>query len=178
MHLVNIKLSLNTKYVWLICFTLVILTSCSTHKKTAKPNTPKEIVKLGQKLNIELDESSNIKLYRLIDEWYGTPHKDGGCSKEGTDCSCFVRMAVQEVFQKQLPRNSFEMYKYTVRADTTELKEGDLVFFTTKSKEVSHVGIFLKNQQFVHVSSSKGVIINSLNENYYRKTYFGSGKYN
>ena len=156
-------------------------TACSTHKKANQTKAPKvkaEYVKLSEKLKVEIDETCNIKLYQLIDEWYGTPHKDGGCSKEGTDCSCFVRMAIQEVFQKQLPRNSLEMYKSTLRADTTELKEGDLVFFTTKSKEVSHVGIFLKNKQFVHVSSTKGVIINSLNENYYRKTYCGAGKYN
>ena len=172
------KLGLKMKYIWLIYSALVILASCTTHKKTAESKAQKEVVKLGQKLNIEIDESCNLKLYRLIAEWYGTPHKDGGCTKEGTDCSCFVRMAIQEVYQKQLPRNSFEMFKNTSRADTSELKEGDLVFFTTKSKEVSHVGIFLRNQQFVHVSSSKGVIINSLNENYYRKTYCSGGKYN
>lgn len=163
----------------LLCIFLAILIhACSGVKKTSTANrklTKKEYTELSEKLQVEIDDKCNIKLYRLVADWYGVPHKDGGCEKSGTDCSCFVRMVIDEVYNKQLPRTTGEMYK-KVSEKNGKLKEGDLLFFNTKSKSVSHVGIYLKDDLFVHVSTSKGVMINNLNETYYRKTYVGSGK--
>lgn len=158
---------------------LIWLGSCSGSRKAAinashPVNT--EYDHLTQKLNIQVNQQCNLKLYRFIDAWYGVPHKDGGCTKNGVDCSCFVKQAVDEVYRKQIPRNSYEIYTQTTPTDTSKLKEGDLVFFTTKSSKVSHVGIYLKDQKFVHVSTSKGVRINSLTENYYRKYFAGAAK--
>jgi lipoprotein Spr len=56
------------------------------------------------------------------------------------------------------------------------LKEGDLVFFKTRGRSISHVGIYLMNNFFVHASSSQGVIISSLNDEYWSRKYAGAGK--
>ncbi len=58
----------------------------------------------------------------------------------------------------------------------SKLKEGDLVFFNISRKKNSHVGIYLKNNRFVHASSSKGVVISSLDNPYYKKAYNKGGK--
>ena len=59
---------------------------------------------------------------------------------------------------------------------TTELQEGDLVFFNTNGKGVSHVGIYLGNNKFIHASVSRGVMVNGLFEPYYLKRYIGGGR--
>jgi murein DD-endopeptidase / murein LD-carboxypeptidase len=123
-----------------------------------------------------LDANDNMQLYTTIGNWLGVKHKDGGCDRSGIDCSCFVQMVYDHVYQKKLPRSSGEMFKYAVSVDTTAVKEGDLVFFTIKARRVSHVGIVLKNKWFVHVSSTKGVAINHLSEAYYKKYLTGAGK--
>ncbi|MCB0819089.1 MAG: C40 family peptidase, partial [Bacteroidetes bacterium] len=58
-----------------------------------------------------------------------------------------------------------------------EAKPGDLVFFATKSAKVSHVGMYMMDNKFVHSSTSKGVIISSLDETYYRERLVGFGAY-
>lgn len=146
------------------------------------PSTPKpprrEYRELSEKLNLDVNNEDNLKLYQFVAEWLGVPHKDGGCDKRGTDCSCFVRMAYDHTYRKTLPRNSAEMYQSSTHIKQGELKEGDLVFFKIKSGKVSHVGIYLKNNWFAHVSSTKGVMVNSLDEAYYQKYYVGAGKVN
>lgn len=167
-----------------VCIAAATLSACKS-KKAATSNVPvasqparREYKELSEKLNLEIDKKDNIKLYQFVSEWMGVPHKDGGCDKRGTDCSCFVRMVYDHAYRKTLPRNSAEMYKQTERIRQGELKEGDLVFFKIKSTKISHVGIYLKNNWFAHVSSSKGVMINSLDEAYYQKYYVGAGKVN
>ncbi len=54
--------------------------------------------------------------------------------------------------------------------------EGDLVFFRTGSKGVSHVGMYVGDGRIIHSSTSRGVIVSSLDESYYRRTYHSSGR--
>ncbi len=143
-----------------------------------KKSSRKDVTKLSEKLNLQLSRNDNIELYSFVADWLGVPHKDGGCEKTGTDCSCFVRMAYKQTYHKNLPRNSAEMYKQSKRINTTQLREGDLVFFKIKSSRISHVGIYLKDNWFAHVSSSRGVMINNLNEKYYRTNFAGTGRVN
>jgi cell wall-associated NlpC family hydrolase len=173
------------RIVLLSSIAIALLSSCKSKKAAPQPkkpqitpaasNTRKEYKELSEKLNLDVGKQDNIKLYQFVADWLGVPHKDGGCDKRGTDCSCFVRMAYDHAYRKSLPRNSAEMYKQSERIGQRELKEGDLVFFSIKSTKVSHVGIYLKEGWFAHVSSSKGVMINNLDEAYYKKYYTGAG---
>jgi lipoprotein Spr/probable lipoprotein NlpC len=123
------------------------------------------------------EKTVNTALITSIYHWLGTPHRDGGTSKRGTDCSYFVQSVYQEAYGIELNRNSRAMYEEDVRTIAKDdLREGDLVFFNTSGDGISHVGIYLRNNLFVHASTSRGVIVESLNSPYFEKNYAGSGR--
>lgn len=126
-------------------------------------------------LNTEVEDLQNIKLLQLIDEWYGTRYQMGGNTKEGIDCSGFVQVLYQQLFNIPMPRTAREQYAATRIINKSELKEGDLVFFNTRGG-ISHVGFYLQNNKFVHASSS-GVLISDLGEEYWSKRFIGVGHY-
>ena len=104
-----------------------LLPACKSHKPQVAKTSRAEHKKrehLSEKLNLSLDESNNLALYTLIHEWLGVPHQDNGCTKSGTDCSCFVKMLLTEVYRKDVGRSSQEMYSKTQRIDQVALKEG------------------------------------------------------
>ncbi len=80
------------------------------------------------------------------------------------------------MYKKQIRRTTSELSKDINKVSKGRLKEGDLVFFNISKKKNSHVGVYLKNSRFVHASSSKGVIISSLDNPYYKKTYNKGGR--
>lgn len=123
----------------------------------------------------EVESIRNLDLYRFVEEWWGTKYKYGGDSKSGIDCSAFTCKLMKEVFGQDLPRTAKEQFKLVLRIPDFELSEGDLVFFNT-SGGVSHVGVFLGNQKFVHASSSGGVMISDLTDKYYSARYLGAGR--
>jgi cell wall-associated NlpC family hydrolase len=126
-------------------------------------------------LNTEVEELQNQPLLEGIDQWYGTRYRLGGTTKKGVDCSAFVGAIYASVFGIALPRTAREQYKYCRRVQRTELQEGDLVFFNTHGG-VSHVGIYLQNNKFVHASVSNGVTISDLYDPYYLQRYVGAGR--
>ena len=140
----------------------------------SRNKTDSSIEAVKQKLCISDKEIANSKLYAFICEWYGVPYKYGGCQKTGIDCSCFTTVLVGSVYGKKLERTADGIYNGCYKILPNEMKEGDLVFFKINGNKVSHVGVYLKDKLFVHASTIKGVIINSMNEAYY-KTYFHSG---
>jgi cell wall-associated NlpC family hydrolase len=102
----------------------------------------------------------------------GVPYVFGGTSPGGFDCSGFV----QYVFRNaglNLPRMADEQY-YAVNKVPVP-REGDLVFFTTYTSGVSHVGVYIGNDNFVHASSSRGITVSSLKEDYWSARYVGAG---
>jgi len=120
---------------------------------------------------------SNYILYKFIDEWYGVKYTYGGNDKSGIDCSAFVQKAYAEVFCTELVRTARDQF-HSCRMiwDIDNLIEGDLVFFRTRGKRISHVGIYLANNFFVHASTTGGVMISSLTETYWSKRFAGAGK--
>ncbi|MBB3108993.1 cell wall-associated NlpC family hydrolase [Paenibacillus phyllosphaerae] len=111
----------------------------------------------------------------LIDfgkEYIGTPYQFGVKSgiTSAFDCSSFI----QYVFKDSgiaLPRSSAAQAKVGTKVDKGSLSVGDLVFFKTNGKSISHVGIYAGNNKMLHSSSSKGVTISSLNTSYWTKNY-------
>lgn len=167
----------------------VFITGCKHKKKTQSTGSTKDHTKehklsssnltiVQEKLSVDKHEIEKSKLYSFITDWYGTPYRYGGCDKSGTDCSCFTLMLFKQVYNKTIERSSGEIYKSCEKIKRSHLKEGDLVFFVTNGKGVSHVGVFLKDEKFVHASTSKGVMISSLSEAYFEKTYYGAGRHN
>jgi lipoprotein Spr len=129
-------------------------------------------------LDIPVEEMTDAHLIEFLESWYGTRYKMGGTTQEGVDCSAFVQTFMMSMYGVELPRTSKEQYQQASRISKKELTEGDLVFFHTGRKRgISHVGIYLRNNKFVHASTSSGVMISDLSEDYYRSRYVGSGRY-
>ena len=117
----------------------------------------------------------NMHLLAYLDEWCGTRYRYGGNSKQGIDCSAFSEGLLASVYQLAVPRTVREQYQQSQRIDLYDLQEGDLVFFNTRGP-LSHVGVYLMNNKFVHASTSGGVMVSDLNETYFLKRYAGAGR--
>jgi len=130
----------------------------------------------AKKFGIRFSGTENKKLILAIDKWLGTPHRMGGCSKNGVDCSCFVRSIYKEAYGITLSRSSGEMYRDTEKIRKNELREADLIFLKGPDKKISHVGIYLKDNRFAHVTTAKGVIISSLGEDCYKNSFYAAGR--
>ncbi len=108
-----------------------------------------------------------------------TPHRMGGTTRKGIDCSGFV-MTVHEAYGIELPHSSEEQARYgVIVADMDNLQRGDLVFFYDSYKTnhfITHSGIYLGEGEFIHTSSNKGVSITKINDPYYwgRRFLFGT----
>lgn len=126
-------------------------------------------------LGVRPGELENQALYRYIDDWMGTPHRLGGTNQRGIDCSAFVNKVMQDVYGKSIPRTSTDMAEQIKRKYERQLKEGDLVFFSFGRRNIDHVGIYLHNNKFVHVSTSRGVIISDLHDPWYYKYFRRAG---
>lgn len=126
-------------------------------------------------LGVDADELATPRLYELIDQWMGVPHRLGGTDQRGMDCSAFVGMVMKDVYGKMLPRSSRDMAQKIKRKYERQLKEGDLVFFSFGKRDIDHVGIYLNNSKFVHVSTSRGVIISDLKDTWYYRYFTRAG---
>ena len=159
-----------------ILLSIICLPACRSHRNKSIVSQ-REIHKYEEKLGISLPETSNIEFIKEIVPWLGSPYKYGGNSINGTDCSGFVSSIYSSFFKIELDRTSLLIYQNARKINKSEVKEGDLVFFKTDGKKVSHVGITITPNQFIHASSKKGVVVNSLNEPYYSKNFVDFGSY-
>jgi len=110
---------------------------------------------------------------RIMDQyasWKGVRYRLGGSSRAGIDCSAFVQRTFQEQFGLTLPRSTSEQQESGKSVSRSKLRTGDLVLFRAGSTG-RHVGIYIGNNQFVHASTSSGVVISSMDEPYWKKRY-------
>ena len=131
--------------------------------------------KYAIKLDVPVETLQNKNLYNIIEEWWGTPYRLGGASQKGIDCSAFVQTLMLGVFALHLPRTAREQHGISEWLPMNDLKEGDLVFFNTRGG-VSHVGVYLQNNKFVHASTSGGVMISDLHDTYWSRKLIGAGR--
>lgn len=130
----------------------------------------------SQVMGVAVDATSNLKLYKFIYEWIGTPYRFGGNTAKGIDCSAFAKTIYDKVFNTSILRNSRDIFSMVNPLSKDELKEGDLVFFKIKSRSITHVGVYLGENRFAHASTSRGVIISNLNEPYYNRYFYRGGR--
>lgn len=134
-------------------------------------------MKYAALLNVVPEAIRNVALYRFIDEWYGVRYLFGGETKEGIDCSAFVQKLYEQVFGVNLVRTAIEQAGETrLISKKEQCREGDLVFFKIKKGRISHVGLYLMNDFFVHASSSQGIMISSLDDAYWSKHFACAGR--
>jgi cell wall-associated NlpC family hydrolase len=125
---------------------------------------------------VEELNKGNTRLFGFIEDWYGTPYHFGGSTRNGIDCSAFAGNLMVAVFGIGLPRMAKDQYKVCQRISKDEMEEGDLVFFHTTRKGISHVGVYLGNNKFVHASLNYGVTISDLGDGYYARKLVAAGR--
>lgn len=110
--------------------------------------------------------------------WLGTPYRYGGEERSGADCSGVVMKVYLAAAGVRLPRDSRSQRAFATVIDRDMLVPGDLLFFASKAggEQVGHVGIYVGDDEFIHASSSRGVIVSRLGEPYYRRHYHSSGR--
>ncbi|MDR1938736.1 MAG: C40 family peptidase [Tannerellaceae bacterium] len=157
---------------------VLLCASCGTRRRLpAGVDSP---VELSHRLGMRVTAKDNLYLYTAASRWMGTPYRFGGVSRQGVDCSGFAGIIYREVYGKRLAASSADMLKYNCRkVRRSGLREGDLVFFRTDGgsrKTPNHVGIYLKNDKFVHASTSRGVMVSGLSEPYYLRSWITGGR--
>lgn len=125
-------------------------------------------------------ENDRIKFIQGLREYLGVPYAYGGINKNKIDCSGLLYAVSLETTGKPLPRTSAAMYRKFERVPKSRLRPGDAVFFATDGTiNVTHVGVYLGNNYFIHAQSfgnDKRVIISDLNAKYWKGTFYSGGK--
>ena len=162
-------------YIIVLLGLMFCLSSCHT---SAPRLDYKALAQASVRLGMDIELTDNHKSYVNAAEWIGTPYRAGGDSRHGTDCSGLVSQLYKKTYRMRLSRSTDGQLKESNKITRRNLREGDLVFFTSRSsrKKVAHVGIYLKDGKFIHASTSQGVIVSSLKEKYYTQHWLCGGK--
>ena len=175
------KRSNKKHYLWrslaIVVFAAQLMSCAATN------NTPeydyKKLAKASIRLGVDIDKEDNHALYLESASWIGVPYRRGIRSKRGTDCSGLVWNIYKNVFNRNLGKSSNDQrLNDCKKIKQSSLKAGDLVFFHNgRSKNrASHVGIYLKDRKFIHSSTSFGVIVSSLDEDYWSRHWLSAGR--
>lgn len=113
------------------------------------------------------------QLLKSYSNWKGTKYALGGDSERGMDCSALTRRVYREVYGYELPRQTIQQVKMGAHVSKENLKPGDIVFFRPEGTN-NHTAVYLGDTLFINASSSKGVVISTLENTYWNK-YFKYG---
>ena len=147
----------------IIVFLSVLLTACSSAPPESNTGVNQHSLS-----NATQTKSQLLQMHR---EWKGVPYRLGGNSKSGIDCSAFVQLTFKNQFSRQLPRTTEQQKNIGKSVSKGQLRPGDLVFFKTGWSS-RHVGIYIADGQFLHASTSQGVMISSLHNSYWKQKYW------
>ena len=136
-----------------------------------------EVIDFLQKVDIQPEAIEQPELYVKTFSWLNTPYRYGGNSRSGIDCSRFTYQLKGSSWCVDSRGSSADLFQLGNPIEKDELKEGDLVFFKTRQGRISHVGVYLQNGKFAHSSSSQGVIVSDLSENYWRNTFYKGARF-
>lgn len=177
-----------TKYIFLFFFAFCLL-NCKSSKRPKVVTKKSKIEQVKTKptrvstsavISPKLSTSSKITSYAK--QFLGTRYKWGGTTKRGMDCSglVFESFRAHGIY---LPRISRDMAKKGEKIKLKDVLKGDLLFFKTgknRRNTINHVGLIveIKNNAiyFIHATTSKGVIVSSLNDSYWKSTFIEARK--
>lgn len=138
-----------------------------TSSRSSKILTPTR----GGRVTYSPEKAQKVIAYSK--KFMGIRYRFGGTSTSGFDCSGFTMFVFKELGVR-LPHSATAQAKMGTAISRSELKPGDLVFFQTYKKGISHVGIYVGNNNFIEASSKKGISITSLSSSYYTSRYLGA----
>ena len=122
------------------------------------------------KTSIKMDNAIN-----LLEKQVGKPYVWGANGPDSFDCSGLVKYIYKTELGKDIPRTSYDQSKFGQAVEKKDLQQGDLVFFDTMNKgRVSHVGMYIGNNEFIHASNARDGVKKSKLSGYYEKTYKGA----
>lgn len=129
-------------------------------------------------LSVDTVRIKEAKLFNSVLAWLGIKYQYGGHSKKSIDCSALTRALLHASYRVSLPRTALEQYRFVTPVKQKDLQEGDLVFFAIQKKNrVSHVGVYLSNDYFIHAGTSSGVTLSALRTPYWQKRILRYGRY-
>lgn len=152
----------------LFLMVLLVFSACRTRKNTNVNTT-------GARAAVVMSQLKSKPLYRFINDWTGVRYRLGGLDKRGIDCSGFALLLQKNIYGNELPRRSSDQAAVIRTKSVGQLKEGDLIFFSFGGRTVDHVGIYLKDNFFVHASTTRGVIVDDLSIPAYQKAMVKAG---
>jgi len=150
---------------------LLLLSACATTDKPAVIDKPTVVDKPAAKDNSYQHKQLWLSWHK---GWVGTPHRLGGTNHRGIDCSAYVQRGYRKLYGIELPRTTRAQRKQGKAIGYNRLQTGDLVFFRPDSYP-NHVGVYLGDGTFIHVSSKKGVQRSSLKKGYWHR-HFRQGR--
>lgn len=155
----------------------ILLTGCGSTKRAATSSSGHQRRPAPTHVPVSSSLPHPTKaLLSEIDGWLGVPYKYAGEDKSGVDCSALIMKVYNSALGIKIPRNSAKQQEFCSSVSRSKLNPGDLVFFSNSSGKVNHVGMYIGDDNIVHASSSRGVIISSLSENYYVKNFHSAGR--
>ncbi len=153
---------------------IIILSSIAVFFSCSQKQHKFEIIDNNKQTisNSKIPDVNTVKnmILKEFEEWEGTPHKMGGNSKRGIDCSGFVHHIYTKLFNLNVPRTTRQFFTTGIAINKLQLKPGDLVAFRPHSYP-RHVGIYIGNNKFIHASTTKGVMMSDLGNPYWKKYY-------
>ncbi|OAN13366.1 hypothetical protein A3K86_15775 [Photobacterium jeanii] len=147
----------------------MLLSGCSSTPSSVAPVSA--VTPSSKPSHIAKKPTPQVNFVNVYQEWKGTPYRLGGTTKRGIDCSAFVQVGYADVYQTMLPRTTSELAKVGQWVSRNKARYGDLVFFKTGYR-TRHVGIYIGNDEFLHASTSQGVIVSRLDNPYWRRTFW------
>ncbi|MDO4640138.1 MAG: C40 family peptidase [Neisseria sp.] len=156
------------------------LSSCGVFS-SSKPKThaskPSQAVKPVRITNINQQEGGRELILQSMD-LVGTPYRWGGTTDTGFDCSGMIQYLYKNALNVNLPRTSRQMAEASRSINPSKLKSGDLVFFNTSGRGISHVGLYIGNGEFIHAPSTGSTVrTERLDKPYYAKRLVKAGTF-
>lgn len=178
-----VKSQPSLRYIWRIVPAIALatlLSACSTTPAQTTARVEKHEVNNHNGFLLQASQAEFEQMVKNVDvksrildqyaDWKGVRYRMGGDTKRGIDCSAFVQRTFREQFGLDLPRSTYEQQDAGLKVSRNKLRPGDIVLFHSGSTG-RHVGIYLGNNNFVHASTSSGVMISSLNDSYWKHRY-------